>query len=145
MQPGNPDMCTSVPQGATFSLCVADDFLCLSSPEPSNASNCQALATTAASDESSTSFPVAAVAVPVAVVGASAVAVAGFWAWRRQHRRRAVTAGMAQQLTDKSKADWALQARRQGIGCACVHERVKLVVRMTAGCPGPSCALPIVC
>ena len=123
MQPGNPDMCITLPQDATFSLCVAGDFMCLNKPEPSNASNCQAVAATAASAPASdsSSFPVAAVAVPVAVVGAAAIAAVGLFAWQRQRTRRAVTAGLVQQLSDENKAEWAQQASLapQRQPCAC--------------------------
>ena len=108
MQPGNPDMCITLPQDATFSLCVAGDFMCLDKPGAIHASNCQAVAATAASAPASdsSSFPVAAVAVPVAVVGAAAIAAVGLFAWQRQRTRRAVTAGLVQQLSDENKAEW---------------------------------------
>lgn len=81
LQPGNPDACTSVPSGATFQVCRDGDALCL--PIAADPNACAA----APSDDGS-SFPVAAVAVPVAVVACAAVVVAGYM-WYR-HRCKAV-------------------------------------------------------
>ena len=91
MQPGNADMCTGLPAGATFKLCKAGDQLCLDQPV-SNSSNC--LAPPPPAPASGSAFPVAAVAVPVSVVALAAIVAAGF-VWRRQRRRAQAAAAPA--------------------------------------------------
>ena len=96
MQPGNPDMCTSLPVNATFSLCVEGDYFCTETPTPSNSPSCASSpppgggGTGSDGTTGGSSFPVAAVAVPVAVVGVVAL-IAGSLLWRRQRRRASAT------------------------------------------------------
>lgn len=82
--PGNPGLCAAAPPGASFSVCNAQDPLCIN-PLPTNTEACAALAP--ATPSSSSSFPVAAVAAPLAVAAAFGAVAAGLL-WRRRVRRR---------------------------------------------------------
>ncbi len=83
--PGNPGLCADKPPGANFKVCQADDQLCR--PSSSDDAVCAALGSTGSD---SSSFPVAAVAVPVAVVGALGLAAGGFLVWRKRQQQAAV-------------------------------------------------------
>lgn len=112
VQPGNAAMCAEAPAGAAFQLCQAGDRISEVSCQaavPSDASQCGGQP----SGNSSSSFPVAAVAVPVAVVGTAALAAAGYVLWRR--RRRTMSAQGSAELGSK-KGD--VQARAPA-GPAC--------------------------
>lgn len=83
--PGNPGLCGDKPGGANFKVCHADDQLCR--PVASDDALCTALGSTGGSGSS---FPVAAVAVPVAVVGALAIAAGGLLVWRKKQQQAAI-------------------------------------------------------
>lgn len=80
MQPGNPSMCTGVPEGAHFKLCQAGSFVC-SEPTQGSSSQCSSLPPQPGSGGS---FPVAAVVAPVGAAAVSAAVLAALL-WRRQH------------------------------------------------------------
>lgn len=82
--PGNPGLCVHKPAGTNFKVCQAEDQLCR--PVDSASTECAATG----SSGGSSSFPVAAVAVPVAVVGALALAAGGFLVWRKRQQQAAV-------------------------------------------------------
>jgi hypothetical protein len=98
--PGNPALCPAAPLGASFSVCSAHDPLCINSL-PTDTEACTALAPVTPS--STSSFPVAAVAAPLAVAAALAVVVAGLL-WRRRTRRRSADLASA-----RAKADLPVQ------------------------------------
>ncbi|KAL4424194.1 hypothetical protein ABPG75_001495 [Micractinium tetrahymenae] len=106
--PGSPGLCAAPPMGAQFTLCSADDLLCLASV-PITDGTCPG-----GDSDGGSGFPAAAVAVPVALVGAAAVAVAAFLGWRRRKRRAA--AGPA--VAEKAQAAGAPEAgpSQQGSG-----------------------------
>lgn len=92
LQPGNPGVCTTAPPGAEFKVCSASDKLCLpAEPQPGACPPTAGTVSGAAVDDSGSDdshlhgIPVAAVAVPVAVVGAAALAAVGF-VWYRRRR-----------------------------------------------------------
>ena len=109
VQPGNSGMCTVVPASASFSVCQAGSASARSgceAPAPTAGQQCdagsgtQAVATQAAAAGSSSSsssdgssFPVAAVAAPVAIVGAAALAAVGYLGWRRRKRAISTASG----------------------------------------------------
>lgn len=96
VQPGNSDLCTSsLPSSARFDLCPVGYVICSADSLAPDGPQCSA----SSSGGSGTSFPVAAVAVPVAVVAAAALVAAAFCVARR--RRRAAVASAAA----SSKAD----------------------------------------
>lgn len=102
--PGNAGMCSQVPANAAFKVCTQGDVLCVELP-PSNQGAC---AEPGPSDDGS-SFPVAAVVVPVAVVAVALAA--GYWWYRRRKRQRAQQARKEQALKQQQQAreadkDW---------------------------------------
>ena len=82
LQPGNEALCPMAPEGATFDICAADDVLCMGGLSTDTA------ACSDVPSDSGSSFPVVAVAVPVAVAGVMAAVLAALL-WRRRQRRRA--------------------------------------------------------
>ncbi|KAL4437815.1 hypothetical protein ABPG77_005727 [Micractinium sp. CCAP 211/92] len=89
LHPGNPGLCTILPQGAAFKACDGNSLLCNGKdPLPYNATVCDKKAPEGPDDGS---FPVAAVVVPVAAVCAAAVVGLGVRLRRRRRRRAAAT------------------------------------------------------
>lgn len=91
VQPGNPDLCTAAPPGASFQMCVANSRLCKAPLVPSNNSACSAsqpppppTGESSGGSSSDSGVPVAAIAVPVAVVGAAALAGLVYLAYRKR-------------------------------------------------------------
>ena len=107
LQPGNPQSCPQVPAGSSFKVCSEGDVLCVS-PLPYNDSLCQS-SPNPDDGGSGSSFPVAAVAVPVAVVGAAVVATWGYWLWRRRRRAARQAAAASVQQQPSVPKDWAGQ------------------------------------
>ena len=118
LQPGNAEACPQAPAGSSFKVCSVGDVLCVSQL-PYNDSLCQG--SPYPDDGGGSSFPVAAVAVPVAVVGAAVIATWAYWWWRRRRRaaaRRAASVQHEQQKQQQQQLqqpsvgkDWAGQVR----------------------------------
>ena len=100
MQPGNPGMCTALPEGSRFRLCQAGGVLC-TAPEPSNASQCEAPTPSPAGSSGFPTAAVAAVSAAAAVVVVLAAAAAGVW-WRRKRRARVAEAAGKLELVPDS-------------------------------------------
>lgn len=105
LYPGNPGLCGHKPGDASFKVCHADDQL-LCRPVASDDALCTALGSTGGSGSS---FPVAAVAVPVAVVGALTIAAGGFLVWRKKQQQAAIE--------PSSTASAVYKASRAGVVC----------------------------
>lgn len=109
VQPGNSQLCTgSLPESAQFDLCPVGYVICSAESLTPDGPQCSA-----SSSGGSGSFPVAAVAVPVAVVAAAALVAAAFFVVRR--RRRAAVASAAA----SSKADGQRFATAQELHQVC--------------------------
>jgi hypothetical protein len=86
VQPGNPGLCTQLPEGANFKLCDEDDPLC---HKPLQASDSTACIGTGSPDGSGSSVPLAAIVAPIVAAAMLAAAAAGaLYAYRRRRRHR---------------------------------------------------------
>ena len=112
LQPGNAALCPLAPAGTTFKVCDQSDVLCVPGSLPYDPSICQAVPQP---DSGGSSFPVVAVAVPCAVVGAAALGAAAWW-WRRRRQRRQEAAALRQQAS--AQKDFLDQARGWAGGLA---------------------------
>ena len=115
VQPGNPALCPQPPPGAGFKLCQDGDVLCLASL-PYDGSSCSA-----PEPDSGSSFPVAAVAVPCAVVGGAVLAGGCWWCWRRRRRRQ--QQGGADGPQSAAKQSWV------SAGCHRCSRGYRLLIR----------------
>ena len=121
VQPGNSDLCTSsLPSSARFDLCPVGYVICSADSLAPDGPQCSA----SSSGGSGTSFPVAAVAVPVAVVAAAALVAAAFCVARRR-RRAAVASAAASSKADAQRFATAQELQQvcaaSGLPCACVQ------------------------
>lgn len=107
LQPGNPQACPQAPAGSSFRVCSEGDVLCVSQL-PYDESLCQG-APYPDDGSGGSSFPVAAVAVPVAVVGAAVIATWAYWLWRRRRRAAARRAASVQQQQESVHKEWVGQ------------------------------------